>query len=678
MDQYDIQEHLRWNNDTMYNLAVFGSDQEQIFSFMEAMELSKYKVYYYEWRGCDRRYDRYDEDRTFYIRPKYNWSMFLRKRKPELKVLEDSLRLIHGIKLDFFGSQKLDFVDAALIILNPYEHPGSHVIKKMKKLSSQGIQMLMIFNYYKEKKNEKKEQVNNVTEESEKSEIEEINDLISHLNKELEQEMLILGTNIVFLDIVECLTDNKKTKKIVLTKSISELLKAKNTALKEGNIYQQNENQNHDENDIDIVFDFAKNNKKSKIVEIEENQENGNPVLQIHQPISSTQYSGQRNQYYYIATQKSGVQEEYKIYREIKILECNDPLNKPNDDSIQKVYPISKITIQRNNIIAIDKALLNQLIAIQLDFQLPKTPLKIELLKKNEKDTENSRTVKYPEMSIILRANGVIHENIAVFTTTCRNFLKKPYFQNSMKTDFDNNYFIVTNTPKLSFNNFKLANKFISEFMHIKKDEKITFEISPKIFYTVMSPLDNNQGCAKSPNMHNQLIVSVQNLLYSKNLKENEKIYHQFDSNSLDNSILVVDQKNLNGIVNINEVKESIIAGFKTVLEDEVGDYLFPFKNVKITILDIRLHSDSIHRGGGQMIPTARKALLNAIEKALPRLMVPIFQLKMILTKNEILEFREFLESENHLFIKSYEIEKDLEGLVVVQAYLEAIIGKKY
>merc|ERR1712048_533489 len=41
--------------------------------------------------------------------------------------------------------------------------------------------------------------------------------------------------------------------------------------------------------------------------------------------------------------------------------------------------------------------------------------------------------------------------------------------------------------------------------------------------------------------------------------------------------------------------------------------------------MDVVLHTDAIHRGGGQIIPTARRALLASFLSAKPRIMEPIY-----------------------------------------------------
>jgi len=48
-------------------------------------------------------------------------------------------------------------------------------------------------------------------------------------------------------------------------------------------------------------------------------------------------------------------------------------------------------------------------------------------------------------------------------------------------------------------------------------------------------------------------------------------------------------------------------------------------RGARFNIYDVTLHADAIHRGGGQIIPTARRVLYAAALTAAPRLLEPIF-----------------------------------------------------
>ncbi len=46
---------------------------------------------------------------------------------------------------------------------------------------------------------------------------------------------------------------------------------------------------------------------------------------------------------------------------------------------------------------------------------------------------------------------------------------------------------------------------------------------------------------------------------------------------------------------------------------------------IRFEIHDVTLHADAIHRGGGQIIPTARRVLYACQLTAQPRLMEPVY-----------------------------------------------------
>lgn len=48
-------------------------------------------------------------------------------------------------------------------------------------------------------------------------------------------------------------------------------------------------------------------------------------------------------------------------------------------------------------------------------------------------------------------------------------------------------------------------------------------------------------------------------------------------------------------------------------------------RGVRFDIHDVTLHADAIHRGGGQIIPTARRVLYACMLTATPGLMEPIY-----------------------------------------------------
>jgi len=72
----------------------------------------------------------------------------------------------------------------------------------------------------------------------------------------------------------------------------------------------------------------------------------------------------------------------------------------------------------------------------------------------------------------------------------------------------------------------------------------------------------------------------------------------------------------------LNTVKDSIVQGFQWgTREGPLCEE--PIRNAKLKILDAVIADEPVHRGGGQMIPTARRVAYSAFLMATPRLMEP-------------------------------------------------------
>lgn len=67
-------------------------------------------------------------------------------------------------------------------------------------------------------------------------------------------------------------------------------------------------------------------------------------------------------------------------------------------------------------------------------------------------------------------------------------------------------------------------------------------------------------------------------------------------------------------------------------------------RGVRFDIHDVTLHADAIHRGGGQIIPTARRVLYASVLTAQPRLMEPIYLVEI----QVIYTFLSYLTITNH------------------------------
>jgi len=79
------------------------------------------------------------------------------------------------------------------------------------------------------------------------------------------------------------------------------------------------------------------------------------------------------------------------------------------------------------------------------------------------------------------------------------------------------------------------------------------------------------------------------------------------------------------GVQNMNEMKDSFIAAWQWATKEGVmcDENM---RGVRINIEDVTMHADAIHRGGGQIIPTARRVFYACMLTAQPCLLEPVFQ----------------------------------------------------
>jgi len=74
----------------------------------------------------------------------------------------------------------------------------------------------------------------------------------------------------------------------------------------------------------------------------------------------------------------------------------------------------------------------------------------------------------------------------------------------------------------------------------------------------------------------------------------------------------------------LNEIKDSVEAAFQWATKEGVLTEE-NMRGCRFNIEDVALHADAIHRGGGQIIPTARRVFYAATLTASPRFQEPIF-----------------------------------------------------
>jgi elongation factor 2 len=74
----------------------------------------------------------------------------------------------------------------------------------------------------------------------------------------------------------------------------------------------------------------------------------------------------------------------------------------------------------------------------------------------------------------------------------------------------------------------------------------------------------------------------------------------------------------------LNEIKDSMEAAFQWATKEAVMTEE-NMRGIKFSIQDVSLHTDAIHRGGGQIIPTARRVYYASQLTAQPRFQEPVF-----------------------------------------------------
>jgi len=173
----------------------------------------------------------------------------------------------------------------------------------------------------------------------------------------------------------------------------------------------------------------------------------------------------------------------------------------------------------------------------------------------------------------------------------------------------------------------------------------------PVVSYRETVTDESNQIClAKSPNKHNRIYLVAKPMQEelskgiedgklgpkadpkerAKALRENPDF--EFDENSArkiwawgpetDGPNLVVDVTQ--GVQYINEIKEHVNSAFQwTTKEGPLCEE--NMRGIRYDIKDVTLHTDSIHRGAGQIMPPTRRCCFASEMTAKPTLQEPIF-----------------------------------------------------
>jgi len=85
----------------------------------------------------------------------------------------------------------------------------------------------------------------------------------------------------------------------------------------------------------------------------------------------------------------------------------------------------------------------------------------------------------------------------------------------------------------------------------------------------------------------------------------------------------------------LNEIKDSVVAGFQWASKEGVLCEE-NMRGIRFNVLDVTLHADAIHRGGGQIIPTARRCFYACMLTAKPRLLEPVYLCEIQCPENAV------------------------------------------
>jgi elongation factor 2 len=171
----------------------------------------------------------------------------------------------------------------------------------------------------------------------------------------------------------------------------------------------------------------------------------------------------------------------------------------------------------------------------------------------------------------------------------------------------------------------------------------------PVVSFCETVTAESDQMClSKSPNKHNRIFMKANSMpdelagaIESKKINTKEDIKtlgktlaeeYNLDVNEMrkiwgfgpntEGPNIVLDATK--AVQYLNEIKDSVIAGFEWVTREGVLCEE-QMRGVIFRIYDVTLHADAIHRGGGQVVPTARRVMYASQYCAQPRLQEPIY-----------------------------------------------------
>ena len=228
-----------------------------------------------------------------------------------------------------------------------------------------------------------------------------------------------------------------------------------------------------------------------------------------------------------------------------------------------------------------------------------------------------------------------------------------------------------------------LANEYAK--CEIKKSDPVV------TFKETVSATSSQICLSKSPNKHNRLFVVAEPLgedltnaidaeevsakedpkgryrkfvdKYDWDVNDAKKIWC-FGPETSGPNLLV---EKASGVQYLNEIKDSCEAAFQWATKEAVMTEE-NMRGIRFNILDCALHADAIHRGGGQIIPTARRVFYGAQLTAEPRFQEPVFLCEIQAPDDAMGGIYQTLTQRRGIVIG----EEPVQGtpLIIVKAYL--------
>lgn len=189
----------------------------------------------------------------------------------------------------------------------------------------------------------------------------------------------------------------------------------------------------------------------------------------------------------------------------------------------------------------------------------------------------------------------------------------------------------------------------------IKRDKGVEIVTSePIVVYreTVVQKVESVEG--KSPNRHNRFYFDLQplpdeivDLIKKGEVSMNQQMLERRDilmkaGMDKDEAKNIKDIKGTNmlidktkGVQYLNETMELIIEGIHEALAGgPLADE--PVQNLKMTLVDVKLHEDAIHRGPAQVIPAVRSAIKGGMLVAGDSLLEPVQKIQITVPMDQM------------------------------------------